>query len=261
MELDSFLEKIPNRKFYQSEFYKEYQKGLSLFWNTDYKKCVNHVVDSIVHYADHIHIQLFYRLWLEALAKQNDTASLKLLCEHLTNVAQMSHEHVIWFSLRGLVYFELDELEACALMLKGLDGVDHQYALELQQKYSSRFVSEQRNSLELLSTAQPVIDYFSLRMLADSLLVEGQIAQLWKLLDKVDQVFPHSPIKKEFQFYRDLDKRDMVGALHVIKSLSSDFSLLLIVSLPTLRNLMLRPTCLVSSFSNRLQSLEVKIFL
>lgn len=223
-DLDAFLKKLPSAKFYTSKFYKTYFQALEMYWFQRRKDALAFIAKTIEEEIDHEDIQVFYRLWIEILSETHDRPSLQMLKNHLANLAPQFTDYDQWAALRGLVHFELDELDACMVILRGVgENTYSPYAMELRQRYHSRFSEEAKSELAILKCKAPVTDYFILQTLAQGMLAEGYADKLPSLFAKLTQNFPHSPLQDHFSFWKKFEENKLDDAILVAQKLCKRF--------------------------------------
>jgi len=224
MDLNAFLKKLPSAKYYSSKFYKSYFKALEMYWFQKRRDVLSFIAKTIEEDIDHEDIHVFYRLWIEALAETHDRPSLQMLKNHLANLAPQFADYDQWAALRGLVHLELEELDACMLILRGIgDNTYSPYAMELRQRYEFRFSKDTQSELAILKCQAPVTDYFILQSLAQGLLAEGHSKELPALFSKIKDNFPHSPLQDHFLFWQNFEENKLDEAISVAKRLCKRF--------------------------------------
>lgn len=222
--LDSFLKRLPSHKFYNTHFYKRYLHVLELSWFQKRKDALAYIAKAIEEEIDHEDIHVFYRLWIDLLAETHDRLSLQMLKNHLATMAPQFSNYDQWASLRGLVHFELEELDACAVILRAVgDNTFSPYAMELSQRYQFRFTADTQADLDILKCKAPVTDYCVLQSLAQGMLANGNADELPKLLKKVNENFPHSPIQDHFAFWENFDHNNMKKTIEIGQRLCKRF--------------------------------------
>jgi tetratricopeptide (TPR) repeat protein len=166
-----------------------------------------------------------YRLWIQCLVKVQDVPGLVALAEHFFNMGQnLPGEHEVFFALRGLVHFELDEFAAARLAATALVGAaDNTYALELVQRVARRLKgSFQRNpphTESLFSSKMTVIDYVHWEILVQAVVEEGDGVALEILCKHLIQVFPKSPLPHVVEYHRCIDGGYFAAAATVAERL------------------------------------------
>jgi hypothetical protein len=249
--MDSFFRKIPTKKFYSSKFYKTYQQALTLFWSQKRRDALSLISKTIEDEIDHEDIQIFYRLWIEVLAETNDRLNLQMLKNHLAIMAPKFADYDQWASLRGLVHFELEELDACSVILRAVgENLFSPYALELRQRYELRFSEEHKATMHILKSNAPITDYIILQSLARGLLSNAQTDLLPELLSRVIENFPNSPLLEEFQFWQKFDENKLEEAIKTGQKLCKRF--------PDNENYIL--SCLYNHITNTPQAKWLKLF-
>lgn len=223
-EIDFLLKQIPSRNFYSPRFYQDYLTALKLYWNQQRKDALDFLSNIIAEKIDHIHVEVFYRLWIEIAAETRDRHALESLKMHLSNMAPQFKNYDEWLALRGLIHLELDELEACAFILRAIgSNTFSPYSLELAQRYDLRFSSDKKTTLHVTQSQAPIIDYFILQTLARGLLSNAKIIELSKILQKITHNFSHSPIEDLFNFHNQLEKNNLNQTITIGERLIQKF--------------------------------------
>lgn len=207
----SFLDQQFNQKvdsyFISKELFESYHKILKDYWNQDYSKALTQLVDTIEDLESSEASSLFYRMWIEILAEQDDQASLMALLKHfmnLSHVDSISSETLI--GLRGIIHLELDEIKLCKHLSKLAEkNFTNPYCIEFYQRYQARFAPDQKENIFLSMTKSPIVDYFHWQSLTKSLLSKGKLTLLDRCLDYVENSYESSPLKKEYNAYKNLD--------------------------------------------------------
>jgi hypothetical protein len=163
----------------------------------------------------------YYRLWIEVLASNGDTASLRALSEHLGGL--MAAEASVEFSaLRGLIHLELDEPSAVELYLSALSGkTGNPYVAELMALNGIRKYEEDCDRA-LYNLRDHLVDYFHFQTLACIR------SMLHKKYDDVLAVcasrFPTFPLVDLFQIDDLIAEQNFKGAMDLCQSLTERFS-------------------------------------
>jgi hypothetical protein len=219
-----FLTKISSRHFFNSSFYKKYLTTLELYWHQRRKNALQYIAKTIEEDIDHQDIHLFYRLWIEILSDDRDFSSLQKLKDHLIHMAPYFKDYDQWAALRGLVHLELEELDACVLILRAVrDNTYSPYAMELRQRYSLRVADDMHTDLAILNCQAPINDFFVLQALARGLLVNGESEHLSSLLSKLSGIFSHSPLQDQFLFWQKFEENQLSEAIQVGERLCHRF--------------------------------------
>lgn len=215
-EIESFLRKVPPRNFYSPRFYQDYLTALKFYWNQQRRDALSFLSKIIAEKIDHIHVGVFYRLWIEIAAETHDRHALEALKTHLTNMAPQFKNYDEWLALRGIIHLELEELDACSFILRAIgNNTFSPYALELAQRYNLRFAEDRKGILHIIKSQAPIIDYFILQTLARGILANGKNKDVSKILQKITHNFPHSPIEDLFTFHTELEKNNF-SQTHII---------------------------------------------
>lgn len=224
MNLEKFFSQIPDKSFYDEKFYQKYLKSLHLYWHGQKDEAVSYACDVIEEDFDHQHIHLFYRLWIEKLCDDHDHESLHELRKHLLKISGFKPDFTTWASLRGIVHLELDELDTCYFIAKGLGAhKENPYCLEFKQKLALRVAKNTSFPLFLLKTEGPILDYFHWQSTASGLLIQNELKLLDELLHGASRVFAYSPLQDTFLFFKHMDHGKLKEASNTAKALHRNF--------------------------------------
>lgn len=224
--LDKQLEHSVGYYFPSQSAFKRYQSVLQKYWSNKPQETLD-LLTKEIESSDGLEIDsIYYRLWIEQLSDLNDKCSLTCLQKHLVQLSGVSYLNKDTLrALRGLIHLELDEVHACSHLSKLIVGnLDNPYCLEFYQRYKARFSSDGRETLFLLMTKVPLIDYFHWQTLSRSLLTKGKYNLLDRFLKYIDTSFEKSPLFNEFEMFRLLDSGHYSMAEKIASSLSHRYS-------------------------------------
>ncbi len=222
--MEAFVKRIPPPRFYTNGFYKKYLHALDLLWNQKRRDAVGFITQTIADEIEHEDLSIFYRLWIEVLVESQDRISLQILKNHLAHMAPQFSDYDQWLALRGLVHFELEELEACKLIIRCVASNTYSpYAMELQQRMNLRSSEEGKAELTILSCTAPVTDYCVLEKLAQGLLSNGDADKLPHLLSKISLNFAKAPLPDHFNFWYYFDHNQLSEAIKIGKQLCNSY--------------------------------------
>mgnify|MGYP006276089685 CR=1 FL=1 len=176
-----------------------YGEALRLMWSGQYASAASHAAAILAEDPDMNGRFAVIRLWIEAMAEQADRPSLRLVKEMLLTLGRANPEdQVTYFALRGLVHYELDELDAARFMAKCCDDEPaNPYCLELQQLVANR---DGHLSFPLLSAA-PLVDYYHWQTIARSLLSTGHRDELNLILSCIREQCPVASLSHLFEYH------------------------------------------------------------
>ena len=149
-----------------------------------------------------------YRLWIEILAEASETAALVLLLDHVRHRADADEpEHYATYAaLRGLIHFELDEMEAVQLLTRSLTRFSGDpYVLELRELFAGR-KADNGDTAGLLTATGPLRDFCHWQTLCRRLLAQGEEQALEVALNFLAHTAKHSPLPLLFEFHRCLER-------------------------------------------------------
>ena len=193
--------------------YGAYGEALRLMWAGDHGEAAATVAAALA--AEDVPAAqrcASYRLWIEALAEQQDKAGLKQLGQHLLRLGQEDAEVQASFAaLRGIVHFECDELGAARLLGRAVQGdAITPYNLELVQLIESR--SPDHIEPALARSPVPLTDYFHWQTLARGLLIGEHQAALARLQLTLREQCRDAVLPYLFDYHTRLDHGDFQGA-------------------------------------------------
>ena len=200
-----------SRKIQEEKKFVEYLQGLKYFWNQEYSKCLDHIYNKFMEDSNPELMFPYYRLWIEVLSEQKEFSSLQLIGRHLFKRSTESAYPNSWMALIGLVHLELDEWEACELIMLALDeNYNCPYTLEFFQRCNLRIRSESEGYLLNLEYCQTdIVDYFHWLQLARGYLLCGASKELEHIIDFIQIRYINAPMKDEFYARIFLDELDV----------------------------------------------------
>jgi len=219
-----FKQKIDSY-FVSKELFDSYHSILEKFWKKDYDQALSLLTKEIEKLDGTEASVLYYRLWIELLAETTDRNSLSSLQNHIIKLSNLSDINKNTLrALRGIIHLELDELDMCAHLNKLCSqDLDNPYCLEFSQRYQSRFSADQKETIFLLQTQAPLVDYFHWEYLSKSLLAKTKLNLLSKSLSYITDSFTLSPLKNEFDVYRLLDCQEFSDAREIAFQLKKKY--------------------------------------
>ena len=139
-----------------------YRQALFSYWNEDHKNSIEQIGAGL-ETCEANQQALFYKLWIEILADDSDTASLKELAEHLEQVSYVGHDDL--YALIGICYLEIDHLEAATLYSHSLVDSPSLYSKELIYRLSMRKENDHTNAY-WYGNIDNVVDYFHFKIIS-----------------------------------------------------------------------------------------------
>lgn len=191
---------------------KAYHAALELFFQGQRAEAMESIAAAVEEERGDRNQLALYRLWIEILAEESDWASLRALNKHLSTMSRLLDHGGEWLALRALIHLELDEMEACALMVRALRQEEDPYALEFVQKYDLRFADDGEAQVVLSDSLHSVTDYQHIQTLCQGLLLSGRIEELGKVLDYSQELYPRAPLAALYRTYQHLDHNQLEGA-------------------------------------------------
>jgi len=203
---------------------REYVTALSHFWNGRPQTAIEHLTTLLADNPDRGDRFMLYRLWVDILAEQKDFMLLKSLADHLHILGMIdSNRASSYMAIRGLVHFELDELEAAKFYARAVgNGVHNPYSHELA------FRLEQRTSLSpvlfvTMKSKSKLSDYFHLKCAVDSAHDNGDHGLANSLLKQVGKLYPDSPLPLQYRVQVSLREERFDDARKYLDKLSELF--------------------------------------
>ncbi len=203
----------------------EYLQALRLYWQNEREGALSLASERLAEGKSQ-QAHLYYRLWIESLAEDNDEGSLRVLQRHIQR--QIDFQHPSWISLyalTGLIHYELGELEAARILQRKLvrhtsDGYNRELCLVLGTELSSD--EEIQISRAMIRQSS---DYFLLRRAALTGFRLEQPALTKKALESIDEHIGESPLGAEIGFHEQFSARQYRKAWQFAKILRDAFPL------------------------------------
>ena len=206
---------------------KDYQSSLMSFWEWRPKMTVERVTTSLALDTCPQMENSLYRLWIEALAQSKEHASLRSLLKHLSFYVDHSADAQTFAALKGLIHFELDEIEACRLLLKAVKGQgpkSNPFVWELEFKMLQRTSGSLVHS-RFKKHRDHLLDYFHLETYGKAALLVEDTAELSWVYNKMQELYPKAPFSDLVEFHSYLNTKEFKKALSPAKRLVDRFSL------------------------------------
>ena len=94
----------------------EYLSSVKAYWEGRPRTCIERLATTLSMDPSPDDVHRLYRLWIECLAHQNEILALRTLLNHFSFFIEIGPDRVTNMALKGMVHFELDEINAAALM-------------------------------------------------------------------------------------------------------------------------------------------------
>lgn len=221
-------QKPPRRSSKADTVFEPYQRALRNFWEGRPKTAIEELTAALSSDLKMDDACTLYRLWIEILASSGDTPSLRILQDHITHQAKLSHRHSLpLYALSGLIYFCLDKIDAAHLLLKSLTpkakklNAKNLYAAELKLLLSERVGGD--DSKLLLGDLAQIKDYYQLTTLSRSLWLTGKESGQKRVLSRIRRLFAESPWPDFFALHTLYAAGDYAEALAPAKKLVQKF--------------------------------------
>ena len=152
-----FIVKISNKE--EHDYYKS---CLELFWSNKSNLLIKKIATRINHHNYGLFSPLYFRLWIETLAENNEIYALKELLNHLLKATAHLENQNSYLALRGIIHLELDQVEACRELNQRLKKViKDPYCTEFKQLFLLRELSDNLTIENLFTLpSKPIVDYF-----------------------------------------------------------------------------------------------------
>lgn len=200
-----------------------YQRALRNYWEGRPKTAIEELTAALSSDLKMDDACTLYRLWIEILASQGDTPSLRILQDHITHQAKLSRRTSLsLYALSGLIYFSLDKIDAAHLLLRSLTpSAKNLYAAELSLLLAERVGGDE--SKELLSHLAQIKDYYQLTTLSRSLWLAGKESGQKRVLARIRRLFVDSPWPDFFALHTLYSAGHYAEALAPAKNLVQKF--------------------------------------
>ncbi len=200
-----------------------YLQALRHFWRGENESALATVADALAE-GNENQTELFYRLWIEVLAQENDEASLRILQEHLNR--EIDYKHPSWISfyaLIGLIHYEIGELEAAQMVVKASRKHSaNAYLKELQivldtEADDERLIQQSRGLVRQTS------DYLHYRRSALLAHRAQKKTTLRNLFTAIEETFGTDPLANEIGFHESFASGNFHLAWQNARKLRDDF--------------------------------------
>jgi tetratricopeptide (TPR) repeat protein len=202
----------------------EYMVVLNHLWNGRYEAAADHASTILAADDEHPAQVRLYRAWIEALSELDDQDSLEMLGQHLLALGRVEPElRQTYMALRGVIYLYLDQAPAARLVLRAIQGREHNpYCLEFEQMCARRgYDGAQEFAIACSSGA--LNDWFHWNTLIADLAAFGDAGDLNEVLQHVARAFVGSPTLDLTNMHRAMDHGHWPGALAAAVKLHAAF--------------------------------------
>ena len=202
----------------------EYLSSLKAYWEGRPRTCIERLATTLSLDPDPQEVYRLYRLWIEVLAHQNESQSLRTLLNHFSFFIKIGTDPVTNMALKGLVHFELDEIEGSALMLASVAShKENPYVWELS------FQLHRRGRIPRLFDYRPqkanLTDFFHLQ----SYLQHARGRNLKKeeefVNTTVKKLYPKAPLEDFVGLHDAMEKKAYSEACHYGETLVAKYPL------------------------------------
>ncbi len=205
---------------------RDYISAIRAYWEWRPRTCLERLTTMLsldTYKPETYHL---YRLWIEVLANLGELSTLRSLIDHLAFYIENDRAHIERFSaLKGLVHFELDEIEAARLIDLSLKGVSTDpYVWELRHLLDRR-LSLKAPRANFKKHRHLLYDYFHLKTYAlAALRFKDKEESTWAMR-RINALYPQSPFCDLVQFHGLIDDKAFREAASVAKGLVDRFPL------------------------------------
>lgn len=196
-----------------------YRQALFSYWNEDHKNSIEQIGAGL-ELCETNQQALFYKLWIEILADDSDSASLKELAEHLEQVSDTGHDDL--YALIGICYLETDQLEAATLYSRSLVDSPGLYSKELIYRLSIRKENNYSDK-HWYSSIENVTDYFHFKMICSEFDYKYDVEDLKRALRRQTTLYPKSPLVLYIEMQNFISSKDFENAFDVSAELVAKF--------------------------------------
>ncbi len=204
-----------------------YKGALAAYWNGQVNKAIELLSPELEGDSSIIDTAPLYRLWIEILADKGEIAALRHLADHFGFLLEAEEEpviHTMNMALKGLIHFELDEVDAAKLMARSVaDQKLNPYVLELEQLCRNRTNLDKVTNL-LLPIKNHVFDYCQLATLAKTLYQAKDHNNLKWAVERIGQLYPEAPLAELFAMQDAVEKKQFEAAKSHARTLTKRFS-------------------------------------
>lgn len=210
----------------QSLISREYQSSLRAYWEWRPRTCLERLTTLLSLKPESPEAYCLYRLWIEVLSDLKETKTLRSLLDHFSFFIDSGNGNLEKFSaLKGLVHFELDEIEAALLYKKALrNQIEDPYAWELRFVLNRR-LAEGRVRSNFKSHRDVLLDYFHLVRYGEAALGYEDEREFRWTADRIENDYPKSPFVRLVAYHKSLDGRKYRDAVRPARSLSQEYPL------------------------------------
>ena len=203
---------------------KDYLAGLKDYWSGRPRTAIEHISKTIADSpSNDSHLPL-YRLWVELLASENDHAALRSLADHLRQRAENEQEYVnTYFALRGLIDFELEQIQSAELKLAALKSVQNMYVWELRCRMAHRCGMRIDSYNSEKAKEAVAFDYIFAKSYMMNLYHERKFNEATEVAKIIDQTFRGNPLGTEIRMHKNIDQNDFSHALRYAHDLFDQF--------------------------------------
>lgn len=206
---------------------KSYQGALAAYWNGQVNTAIELLSPELEADLSIIDTAPLYRLWIEILADKGEIAALRHLAEHFgfrLEADEDSNIHTMNMALKGLIHFELDEIEAAKLMARSVaDQTHNPYVMELEQLCRNRMNIDRVTNL-LLPMKDKIFDYCQLATLAKTLYQAKDHNNLKRIVERIEQLYANAPLAAQFAMQDAVEKKQYDIAKKHAQTLAKRFT-------------------------------------
>jgi len=213
----------PNKIKATAMFSREYLAGLEDFWAGRPRTALEHISKLLADNPEDPEIFAMYRMWLEVLANEEDLSALRSLENHLALRADSEPQNrSIYAALRGIIYFELDQIEAVELTIRAgqKEKYSNTYFEELKQVYAQRLADSPPTTMLSLAKSGQLQDYFHWQTLARNCFMLDDQKNLHWVLQQTSSIFPHCPLSEMFDLHMNLESKNYSKAASLAHNLN-----------------------------------------
>lgn len=210
----------------QGSLSKEYKSSLKAYWEWRPRTCLERLTTSLSMEPKPEEVHCLYRIWIEVLANLEETETLRTLTEHFSFHIQQNPDDVVRYTaLKGMIHFELDEIEAARLIQRSLrDHNKDPYVWELNYRINRR-LSDGITRCNYKKNRDELYDYFHLVAYAQAALATGDDAEIEWVQKRMFDLFPNAPYLDLIQFHYYIDLKEYSRAANIAKELTQRFPL------------------------------------
>jgi hypothetical protein len=215
---------VKKAKSRASSISRDYHVSLQNFWSGRQRTAIEHLSKLLADDPGRPDQFLLYRLWIEILSDLREESTLRSLNDHLWARSETDPEfRATYMALRGLIFYEMDEINGAELLAKGIASYDdNPYCQELLYLTTQR-TAEKKTKCSLLDMKDELVDYCHIQTLARTLTNKKDQKNLETLMNYSQKLYPDAPLALFFRMHMSLENKNFKEAKTFAMKLSEKF--------------------------------------